>query len=145
MKVTQIIKDAITASIKAKCEMANKGYKEALSVELNRLDKERKQLLQEVTQEYKKAFMAMLDTLDAKNISYNYNWYSEELKDREGLWKRNEPDYYLNVSSQYAEDLKKQISDNEFKAQKYINDIILELELGADKPNLDALLNSVAF
>lgn len=145
MKVTQIIKDAITASIKAKCEMANKGYKEALTVELDRLDKERKQLLQEVTQEYKKAFMAMLDTLDAKNISYNYNWYSEELKDREDLWKRNEPDYYLNVSSQYADDLKNQISDNELKARKFINDIILELELGANKPNLDALLNSVTF
>lgn len=145
MKVTQIIKDAITASIKAKCEMANKGYKEALSVELDRLDKERKQLLQEVTQEYKKAFMAMLDTLDTKNISYNYNWYSEELKDREDLWKRNEPDYYLNVSSQYAENLKNQIFDNELKAKKFINDIILELELGANKPNLDALLNSVTF
>lgn len=145
MKVTQIIKDAITASIKAKCEMANKGYKEALSVELDRLDKERKQLLQEVTQEYKKAFMALLDTLEAKNISYNYNWYSEKLKDRECLWKRNEPDYYLNVSSQYAEDLKNEISNNELKAQKYINDIILELELGANKPNLDALLNSVTF
>lgn len=145
MKVTQIIKDAITASIKAKCEIANKGYKEALSNELDRLAEEHRQLLQEVRQEYKKAFMAMLDKLDAKKISYNCQSYSREIKDREGLWKKNYPDYYLNVSSEYAEDLKCKISDNELKAQKYINNIILELELGANKPNLDALLNSVTF
>lgn len=39
----------------------------------------------------------------------------------------------------------KKILDNEAKAKKYINDIILELELGASKPTLESLLNNIAF
>lgn len=145
MKVTQIIKDAITTSIKAKCEMANKGYKEALSVELDRLDKERKQLLQEFKNEYRKAFMSMLDKLDAKNISYSSSCYSGEIKDKEGILEKNYDDPYISLSSDLSKDLESKISNNEFKAKKFINDIILELELGVNKPNLDALLNSVTF
>ena len=41
MKVTQVIKEAITARINAKCEEANKGYVQALNTELDRLAKER--------------------------------------------------------------------------------------------------------
>lgn len=145
MKVTQIIKEAITASIKAKCEMANKDYKEALSVELDRLDKERNQLLQEFKNEYRKAFMSMLDKLDAKNISYSSSCYSGEIKDKEGILKKNYDSPYISLSSDLSKELESKISNNEFKAKKFINDIILELELGANKPNLDALLNSVTF
>lgn len=81
MKVTQVIKEAITARVKAKCDEANKSSNLLLKVELDRL----------------------------------------------------------------AEELKKKILDNETKAKKYINDIILELELGATKPTLESLLNNITF
>lgn len=145
MRVTQIIKDAITTSIEAKCEIANKEYKEALSEEMDRLGEAYNQLMQEFKDEYKKAFMSMLGKLDSKNISYSCSNYSGETKDKEGLLEKNYSSPYLSLTSDVAEDLKNQISANELRAQKYINDIILELELGANKSDLAALLNNVIF
>ena len=43
MKVTQVIKEAITARVKAKCDEANINANLLLSVELERLAEERKQ------------------------------------------------------------------------------------------------------
>ena len=43
MKVTQVIKEAITARVKAKCDEANKNTNLLLNVELDRLAEERKQ------------------------------------------------------------------------------------------------------
>lgn len=43
MKVTQVIKEAITARVKAKCDAANKSANLLLNVELDRLAEERKQ------------------------------------------------------------------------------------------------------
>jgi hypothetical protein len=48
MKVTQVIKEAITARVKAKCDEANKGYVLALNTELDRLAEERKQRVDEL-------------------------------------------------------------------------------------------------
>lgn len=91
-------------------------------------------------------FMAMLEKLDNKKISYYYSRYSSEpTNDKEVIWSNNEPNIYLTLTSDYAEKLKKQILDNEAKAKKYINDIILELELGATKPTLESLLNNITF
>lgn len=89
--------------------------------------------------------MSMLDKLDAKNISYSSSCYSGEIKDKEGILEKNYDSPYISLSSDLSKDLESKISNNEFKAKKFINDIILELELGANKPNLDALLNSVTF
>lgn len=42
MKVTQVIKEAITTRVKAKCDEANKSANLLLKVELDRLAEERK-------------------------------------------------------------------------------------------------------
>lgn len=146
MKVTQVIKEAITARVKAKCDEANKNTNLLLNVELERLAEERKQRVDELKKYYHKMFMAMLEKLDNKKISYYYSRYSSEpTNDKEVIWSNNKPGIYLTLTSDYAEELKKKILDNETKAKKYINDIILELELGATKPTLESLLNNITF
>ena len=146
MKVTQVIKEAITARVNAKCEEANKGYVSALNTELDRLAEEREQHSKELMKEYQKAFFAMLKKMDDKKISYNYTLYSgNKIMDKEGLWEKNIPGLYLTVTSDYAEDLKYKIQENQDKAKKFINDIILELELGESKPTLESLLANIKF
>ena len=146
MRVTNVIKQAITARVMAKCEEANKGYVLALDTELDRLDEEREQRFNELTKEYKKAFLAMLKKLDNKKISYNYALYSnEEITDKDQIWEKNKPGLYITITSDYAKDLKAKIKENQDKAKKFIDDIILELELGAKKPDVEALLNSITF
>lgn len=146
MRVTNVIKQAITTRVMAKCEEANKGYQLALDAEVERLDKERKQRFEELTKEYQKAFFAMLKKMDDKKISYNYTYYSgNESTDKDVLWEKNKPGLYLTVTSDYVKDLKAKIKENQDKAKKFIDDIILELELGAKKPDLEALLNNITF
>lgn len=146
MRVTNVIKHAITARVMAKCEEANKGYVLALNKELDRLDKEREQRFNELTKEYKKVFLAMLKKLDNKKISYNYTLYSnEEIIDKDSIWEKNKPGLYITITSDYAKNLKAKIKENQDKAKKFIDDIILELELGAKKPDLEALLNNITF
>lgn len=146
MKVTNVIKEAITTRVMAKCEEANKGYVSALNTELDRLAGEREQHFKELMKEYQKAFFAMLKKMDDKKISYNYTLYSgNKIMDKEGLWEKNMPGLYLTVTSDYAEDLKYKIQENQDKAKKFINDIILELELGENKPTLESLLANIKF
>lgn len=145
MKVTQVIKEAITTRVKAKCDEANKSANLLLNVELNRLAEERKQQIKDLQEEYQKTFMIMLEKLDNKKISYYYNTYNKKITSKEELWDRNIPCVSIELTSDYAEELKKKILDNETKAKKYINDIILELELGATKPTLESLLNNITF
>ena len=146
MKVTQVIKEAITARVMAKCEEANKGYVQALNTELNKLADEPKQFFDDLTKEYQKAFLAMLKKMDDKKLSYNYTTYSgEEKTDKNYLWEKNKPGIYLNVTSAYAKELKAKIKENQDKAKKFINDIILELELGESKPTLESLLANIKF
>lgn len=146
MRVTNVIKDAISARVNAKCGEANKGYVLALNTELDRLAKEREQHFKDLTKEYQKAFFAMLKKMDDKKISYNYTQYSgEEITDKNFLWEKNIPGLYLTVTSDYAKDLKAKIQENQDKAKKFINDIIIELELGAKKADLEALLNNITF
>lgn len=145
MKVTQVIKEAITARVKAKCDEANKSANLLLNVELDRLAEERKQQINALQEEYQKAFMVMLEKLDNKKISYYYNTYNKKITSKEELYDRNIPCVSIELTSDYAEELKKKILDNETKAKKYINDIILELELGATKPTLESLLNNITF
>lgn len=145
MKVTQVIKEAITARVKAKCDEANKSSNLLLKVELDRLAEERKQRVCELKKEYCKIFIAILEELDYKKISYYYNTYNRKITSKEELCDRNIPIVDIELTSDYAEELKKKILDNETKAKKYINDIILELELGATKPTLESLLNNITF
>lgn len=145
MKVTQVIKEAITARVKAKCDEANKSSNLLLKVELDRLAEERKQRVCELKKEYCKIFIAILEELDYKKISYYYNTYNRKITSKEELCDRNIPSVDIELTSDYAEELKKKILDNETKAKKYINDIILELELGATKPTLESLLNNITF
>lgn len=145
MKVTQVIKEAITARVKAKCDAANKSANLLLNVELDRLAEERKQQIKALQEEYQKTFMVMLEKLDNKKISYYYNTYNRKITSKEELCDRNIPYVSIELTSDYAEELKKKILDNETKAKKYINDIILELELGATKPTLKSLLNNITF
>lgn len=146
MKVTQVVKEAITTRVMAKCTEANKGYVLALNTELDRLAEERKQRFNNLKKEYQKAFIAMLEGMDDKKIAYNYTTYSgNKIMDKEGLWEKNIPSIYLNLTSDYAEDLKYKIQENQDKAKKFINDIILELELGESKPTLESLLANVKF
>ena len=146
MRVTNVIKQAITARVMAKCEEANKSYVLALDTEVDRLDEEREQRFNELTKEYKKAFLAMLKKLDNKKISYNYALYSnEEITDKDQIWEKNKPGLYITITSDHAKDLKAKIKENQDKAKKFIDDIILELELGTKKPDLEALLNNITF
>lgn len=146
MRVTNVIKEAIAARIMAKCEEANKNYQLALDTELVRLDEEREQCFNDLTKEYHKAFLAMLKKMDDKKISYSYTHYSgNETTDKDCLWAKNKPGLYLTITSDYAKDLKAKIKENQDKAKKFIGDIILELELGAKKPDLEALLNNITF
>lgn len=146
MKVTQVIKEAITAHVMAKCEEANKDYKLAFDEENKRLDKEAKQCFNALREEYHKAFLVMLKKMDDKKLSYNYSLYSgEEKTDKNYLWEKNQPGIYLNVTSNYAKDLKAKIQENQDKAKKIINDIILELELGAFKADFERILNNITF
>lgn len=146
MKVTQIIREAIATRVMAKCEEANKDYVSALNTELDRLAKEREQHSKELMKEYQKAFLAMLKKMDDKKISYNYSCYSgEEVIDKDCIWEKNKPGLYLTVISDYAKDLKAKIQENQDKAKKFINDIILELELGESKPTLESLLANIKF
>lgn len=145
MKVTQLIKEAITARVKAKCDAANKNANLLLNVELDRLAEERKQQIKALQEEYQKTFTVMLEKLDNKKISYYYNTYNGKITSKEELCDRNIPCVSIELTSDYAEELKKKILDNETKAKKYINDIILELELGATKPTLESLLNNITF
>lgn len=146
MKVTQVIKEAITTRVMAKCKEANKGYQLALNTELDRLAEERKQYSNNLMKEYQKAFLSMLEKMDDKKISYNYSCYSgEEKTDKDYLWEKNKPGLYLTVTSDYAKDLKAKIQENQDKAKKFINDIILELELGENKPTLESLLANIKF
>lgn len=146
MKVTQVIKEAITARVMAKCEEANKGYQLALNTELDRLTEERLQHFNDLMKEYQKAFLAMLEKMDDKKISYNYTHYSgNEITDKDYLWEKNKPSLCLTVTSDYAKDLKAKIQENQDKAKKFIDDIILELELGESKPTLESLLANIKF
>ena len=146
MRVTNVIKDAIASRVMTKCEEANKSYVLALNTELDRLDNERKQRFNDLIKEYQKAFLAMLKKMDNKKISYNYSCYSgEEITDKDYIWEKNKPGLYLTVTSDYAKDLKAKIQENQDKAKKFINDIIIELELGAKKADLEALLNNITF
>ena len=145
MNVTQIIKEAITTRVKAKCDEANKNAKLLLKVELDRLAEERKQHIKNLQEEYQKAFMIMLEKLDNKKISYCYSNYKGTITSKEEICERNIPCITIDLTSDYAEELKKQILDNEAKAKKYINDIILDLELGATKSTLESLLNNIIF
>lgn len=61
MKVTQVIKEAIIARVKAKCDEANKSANLLLNVELERLAEERKQQIKALQEEYQKTFMVMLE------------------------------------------------------------------------------------
>ena len=146
MRVTNVIKDAITSRVMSKCEEANKNYQLALNTELDRLTNEREQRFNDLMKEYQKAFLAMLKKMDNKKISYNYSYYSgEEITDKDHIWEKNKPGIYLTVTSDYAKDLKAKIQKNQDKAKKFINDIIIELELGAKKADLEALLNNITF
>ena len=146
MKVTQVIKEAITTRVMAKCEEANKDYELALNTELDRLAEEREHHFNDLMKEYQKAFFAMLKKMDDKKISYNYTLYShEEITDKDFIWEKNKPGLYLTVTSDYAKDLKAKIKENQDKAKKFINDIILELELGESKPTLESLLANIKF
>lgn len=145
MKVTQVIKEAITARVNAKCEEANKEYQLALDAELERLDNEREQCLEDLRKEYKQLFLALLEKMDDKKIAYSYHSYSGDITSKEGLWEKNYPSIYLNLTSDNAEDLKARIQENQDKAKKLINDIILELELGESKPTLESLLANIKF
>lgn len=146
MKVTQVIKEAITTRVMAKCAEANKDYRLALDEEEKRLNNESKQCHDALREEYHKAFIAMLKKLDDKKIAYNYTTYSgNKIMDKEGLWEKNMPSICFNLTSDYAEDLKYKIQENQDKAKKFINDIILELELGATKPTLESLLANIKF
>ena len=145
MKVTQVIKEAITTRVKAKCDEANKSANLLLKVELDRLAKERKQHIKNLQEEYQKAFMVMLEKLDNKKISYYYSSYNGKITSKEEIYDKNIPCVSIDLTSDYAEELKKQILDNKAKAKKFINDIILELELGATKPTLESLLNNITF
>ena len=146
MRVTNVIKQAITTHVMAKCEEANKGYVSALNTELDRLAEERQQHSNDLMKEYQKAFFAMLKKMDDKKISYNYSCYSgDEITDKDYIWEKNRPSLYLTVTSDYAKDLKAKIQENQDKAKKFINDIILELELGESKPTLESLLANIKF
>lgn len=146
MRVTNVIKQAITARVMAKCEKANKDYKLAFDEEQKRLDNEVKHCLDDLREVYHKAFIAMLEKLDDKKIAYNYAYYSGNvITDKEDIWKKNDPSFYLNFTSDLTKELNAKITENQDKAKKFINDIILELELGAKKPDLEALLNSITF
>ena len=145
MKVTQVIKEAITARVMAKCEEANKDYESALAEENKRLDNEREQCLEDLRKEYKQLFLALLEKMDDKKIAYSYQSYSGNITSKEGLWEKNYPSIYLNITSDYAEELRAKILENLEKAKKLINDIILELELGESKPTLESLLANIKF
>ena len=146
MKVTQVIKEAITTRVKAKCDEANLAYVTALSKEQVRLEKEKDAHKAELREKYKKLFMSTLDKLDAKKIEYSYTYYSgNECNTKEEIWERNIPSFSINVSSKYEKELKNKINENQEKAKKFINDIILELELGENKPTLESLLANVKF
>lgn len=145
MKVTQVIKEAITARVMAKCGEANKEYELALAEEDKRLDNEREQCLEDLRKEYKQLFLALLEKMDDKKIAYSYHGYSGDITSKEGLWEKNYPSIYLNITSDYAEELRAKIKENLEKAKKLINDIILELELGESKPTLESLLANVKF
>ena len=145
MKVTQVIKEAITARVKAKCEEANKEYQLALDAELERLDNEKEQCLEDLRKEYKQLFLALLEKMDDKRIAYSYHGYSGDITSKEGLWEKNFPSIYLNVTSDYVEELRAKILENLEKAMKIINDIILELELGESKPTLESLVANIKF
>ena len=146
MKVTQVIKEAITTRVMAKCEKANKDYKLAFDEEQKRLDNEVKHCLDDLREVYHKAFIAMLEKLDDKKIAYNYAYYSGNvITDKEDIWKKNDPSFYLNFTSDLTKELDAKITENQDKAKKFINDIILELELGESKPTLESLLANIKF
>ena len=145
MKVTQVIKEAITARVKAKCEEANKDYQLALNAEVARFEANYKQCINDLRKEYKQLFLAMLEKMDNKKIVYSYNSYSGTITSKEGLWEKNIPSFNLNLTSGYAEELRAKIQENKDKAKKFINDIILELELGESKPTLESLLANIKF
>ena len=146
MKVTQVIREAIATRVMAKCEEANKDYKLAFDKEQKRLDNEVKHCLDNLREVYHKAFIATLKKLDNKKIAYNYAYYSGNvITDKEEIWKKNDPSFYLNFSSDLTKELDAKIKENQDKAKKFIDDIILELELGDKKPDLEALLNNITF
>ena len=146
MRVTNVIKQAITARVMAKCEEANKDYKLAFDKEQKRLDNEVKHCLDNLREVYHKAFITTLKKLDNKKIAYNYAYYSGNvITDKEEIWKKNDPSFYLNFTSDLTKELDAKIKENQDKAKKFIDDIILELELGDKKPDLEALLNNITF
>ena len=146
MRVTNVIKEAITNRVNAKCKEANLVYVTALVKEQVRLEKEKDAHKAELQEKYKKLFMSTLDKLDAKKIEYSYTYYSgNECNTKEEIWERNIPSFSIDVSSKYEKELKDKINENQEKAKKFINDIIIELELGAKKADLEALLNNITF
>ena len=145
MKVTQVIKEAITTRVKAKCDEANKSANLLLKTELERLAEERKQHIKDLQKEYQKAFMVMLEKLDNKKISYYYSSYNGKITSKEEIYDKNIPCVYIDLTSDYAEELRAKIQENKDKAKKFINDIILELELGESKPTLESLLANIKF
>ena len=146
MKVTQIIKNAITARIRAKCEEANKNNKLALEVEENRLNKVLRKHLEDLNKEWENTFKNLINSVDdSKQHFYCYTYGGVKLISPEDLWEKVNYCPNMSMDSDYANELRAKIKENELKADKYINDIILELELGANKSTLESLLNSVTF
>lgn len=146
MKVTQVIKEAITARVMAKCKEANKGYVSALNTEVDKLVEKRQRYSDDLMKEYQKAFFTMLKKMDDEKSSYNYTLCSnEKITDKYYIWENNKPSLYLTVTSDYANDLRAKIKENQDKAKKFINDIILELELGSEKDTVKDLIDAVTF
>lgn len=146
MKVTNVIKEAITTRINEMCAEANKADVIALNKEIKRLEDEKNQRKAEIREKYKKLFMTMLDKLDTKKIKYSYTYYSGSvLTSKEDLWEKSIPGIDLDFSSDLIDQLETKINANQKKANKFINDVILALELGTKKTDLETLLNNIKF
>ena len=156
MKVTQIIKEAIQTRVN---ELA-KPKLEPMEEQLKALVKENSLYLEKIKDELKKelnvvvssAFKNMLrkhPEVTMERCAYGYRAPDRLMTEPDDIAEHMvENDMCfgcINYNKNERDALQKQINDFKEKIDKTINDIILELELGSSKKDLETLLAKVKF
>lgn len=155
MKVTGIIKDAITAQVKA----IAKPTVDALDEEIRDFEEKKDRALKMVQNKLKNDILKatenslveiIRDNLDLSPYREQHAYYENKKANTiKGVVELYGQDFSTSNLVVYRpdkeKDLMKQKDDLNYKINHTINDIIIQLELGGNKATLDKLLKNVSF
>lgn len=155
MKVTQIVKQAIQTRVneiaKPKLEPMQKQLKALIEENSLNLERIKDELKKELNVVVSDALTNMMKkhpevTLERSIYSYRINRLLTKSDEVAEYMVENDMCFgCINYKKNERDALQKQINDFKEKIDKTINDIILELELGSSKKDLETLLAKVKF